>query len=331
MHQASTWRELLGKSIEDPYERQRITTELGVTPITLTRWVKRESNPRPHYLQRLLTALPQQKVELVELIEEEFPDFSSCADEEHSEGILTAIPTEFYTRVLHTHTMVPDVLRFTSLCDLISRQVLDHLDPLRIGISAIVTSCMPLSHGDRVHCIRERIGRGTPPWGNHLEQQAVLLGSESLAGYAVSSGHVVMNASLSDEPGQYAGYRSDWEESAAAAPIMRGGRVAGSLLVSSVQPHFFLSEHLTCIQNYAELLGLAFNEDDYYDLALIDLWPLPLAHVQQPYLAGFRKRVVAIMTHAAREQHAITLAEAELIVWQQFEEELFRSLQTSVS
>ena len=40
MQQRQTWRDLLAKSIEEPQERQRIARELGVTPVTLMRWVK---------------------------------------------------------------------------------------------------------------------------------------------------------------------------------------------------------------------------------------------------------------------------------------------------
>jgi len=53
MHKVDLWRELLGHIIEDPQERQRIAQELGISPITLSRWVKSDSmKPRPHNLQR---------------------------------------------------------------------------------------------------------------------------------------------------------------------------------------------------------------------------------------------------------------------------------------
>jgi len=46
MREAVTWRELLGRSIENLQERQRIANAMGVIPITLMRWANGESTPR---------------------------------------------------------------------------------------------------------------------------------------------------------------------------------------------------------------------------------------------------------------------------------------------
>ncbi len=39
---ASSWRELLGRIIADPQEKQPIVNELSINPITLNRWIKGE-------------------------------------------------------------------------------------------------------------------------------------------------------------------------------------------------------------------------------------------------------------------------------------------------
>ena len=68
MQTLQTWRELLGRCVQTPPERQRIADVLGVAPITLTRWVSGEVNPRPQYLRKLLVALPQYRERLLALL-----------------------------------------------------------------------------------------------------------------------------------------------------------------------------------------------------------------------------------------------------------------------
>jgi GAF domain len=324
MPQRRTWRELLGQVIETSSERQRIASELEVNPITLTRWVKGESNPRPHHLQRLPALLPDNQTEVLDAIAEEFPSLAHNERATQRENVAPMLPTEFYSRVLHTLAITPSALAFRSLCDLILQQVLDHLDPRRLGLAAIVATCMPPSYENQVHSLREHIGRGTAPWSGLLEARAILLGSESLAGYAVTTGRVVVNPRLSDKGSRFPGYRGEWEESAVAAPIMRKGKIAGCFLLSSTQPDYFHADHLVLVEQYAELLALVFEQDTYHDVSSINLWPLPQASEQQVALVGFQQHVVSVMNQAAQRQQPITLTEAEHIVWQQLEAEFFR-------
>lgn len=320
-----TWRELLSIYIDDPQMRQGIADALGVNPITLTRWIKQQSIPRPQYLRRLLTVLtPHDRLLFMSLVDKEVEGFSTLLQDDMLPSEPLVIPPEVYKRVLHTCATIPKRLRFSSLCDLILSQALKQLDPYRLGMSIIVTCCMPPSYDNKVRTLREIIGKGTAPWGDQLEQQAVLLGVESLAGYAVTSSHLVANQKLEGEQGLSFGYRARWEESAAAAPIMLMGRIAGSLLVSSTQPEYFTPMHCALIESYAELVALAFDpvEEDFYELERIQLSAVPPAEEQRPYLSGFRQRVVEIMIQALRDDHPMIAPQAELIVWQQVEAEL---------
>src|SRR5258708_22226343 len=70
---ASSWRELLGRIIADPQEKQRVVNELGINPITLVRWVKGEVIPRDENLRRLLEVLPAHREALAQLLMEAFP------------------------------------------------------------------------------------------------------------------------------------------------------------------------------------------------------------------------------------------------------------------
>ena len=72
MQESPTWRDFLGSIIQDPQERRRLANELGINPVTLTRWVNNESSPRSRSIQRLLTALPQHRKALLELLLDDF-------------------------------------------------------------------------------------------------------------------------------------------------------------------------------------------------------------------------------------------------------------------
>jgi hypothetical protein len=323
MGKPQTWRELLSNCINDPHERQRIASELGVNAITLIRWVKQETDPRPQTLRRLLTVLPQYRNLLLELIDEEIAGFSTMiADGAAVQGIAAVIPSEFYRRVHHTCATIPKNLRFSSLCNLVLQQALEQLDPQRLGIAIIVARCMPPSDEHKVRSLLETMGLGTEPWGKQLEQHSILLGAESLAGHAVSTCRLEINQNLRNGQSLSPGYRANWEESAAAAPIIFMGEVAGSLLVSSTQPDYFLPACCTLIESYAELIALAFAPQDFYKPQDIQLSVMPSYEVQKSYLSGFRQRAVEVMSQAIRNQQPVSYLEAEQLVWQQVEKEL---------
>ena len=321
MQKTRTWRELLGELISNPQERQRIADVLNVTPITLNRWVQYESKPRVASLRRLLLVMPEQRELLLELIEKEFPGFSLSEREGGQPDEQLSVPSAFYKRVLHTLTALPQTLRFTSLCDLILQQMLEQLDPHKQGMAVIVACCVPPVVGN-VHSLREKAGRGTPPWDYDLEQQGCLLGAESLAGHALSIAHLDVNQSLTEPSGREAGYAAQWEESAVAVPIMQLGKAAGSLLVSSTRPDYFSPARCALIESYAELLMLAFDPEEFYELKRIELVPLPPREVQLPYLAGFASRVAQVMAQSARDGYPMNVLQAQQVVWQQIEQEL---------
>ena len=322
MQEATTWRELLGSIIQDPQERRRLANELGINPVTLTRWVNNESTPRSQSIQRLLNALPQHRKALLDQLIDEFGGHITETEDSSTEDLLYKIPSEFYIRVLRTRATIPQVLRFSSLCDLILQQALEQLDPNRIGIAVTVVRCMPPSIEKKIRSLRESVGRGTSPWDSNLDQQAILLGAESLAGNAVSLGRLVVNQDLSEEHSLSPGYHGQWEESAAAAPIMLEGKVAGCLLVSSSQTNYFPQSRQTLIESYADLIALAFESAEFYDIRQIELGLVPFQDVQKLYLSSFRQRLSETMIQATKNQQPLTIFEAEQIVWQQFEAEM---------
>jgi len=204
------------------------------------------------------------------------------------------------------------------------QQALEQLAPRRQGMAVIVVQCMPPTKEHIVRSLREVMGRGTPPWDRDLEQQAILLGAESMAGYVVTTGHSITVQNLNEDQGIFPAHRAKWEESSTAHPILRGNLVAGCLLVSSARPNYFTPERLTLCQNYADLLVLVFAPEEFSELERIKLGVMPQYDMQRIHLATFQERVYRVMLEAARKNAPIDSVQAEQLAWQQLEGELIQ-------
>jgi transcriptional regulator with XRE-family HTH domain len=317
----TTWRALLGSVIQDAFERQRIASELGVNMVTLTRWVHGTSTPRAQHLRRLLSALPHYRDQLIELISREDESVlvgaGSAAFEEEDE-----IPSEFYARVFNAYAMTPRAQRSWSVTNLILQQALAQLDPHQVGMAITVVQCMSPSMDGKVNSLRERTGYGTSPWSMNLEPYAVFLGAESLAGYVASSCYPRVLQNSNEHQGIIPAHWVEWERSAAVYPIARGGKVAGCLLVSCSEPNYFSATRQKLIEQYANLLVLVFELSEFYELSQINLRVMPNYQRQAQYLSSFRQRVAECMTIELRKGHPLDLKQAEMLIWQELEQEL---------
>lgn len=311
------WREVLGTIISNAQERQRIAQELGVRPITLNRWVRGDSEPRPQNLRHLLSVLqPEHRDLLLELLGEdlgEYPD--SAADDTSRE-----IPSEFYSRVLNARATTNETLRYWSISNLILQQALSQLDPDRLGLAITIVRCMISAGRKKIRSLRESVGMGTPPWAGDLEQKGMFLGAESLAGYVVTTCRPAQLQNIHKDGLTLPAHQVDHEISAAAHPILYTGRIAGCVLVSSTQPDYFVSSNRNAlIGNYANLLALAIEPGEFYDPQDIELMIMPPHSLQKEYFANFRQRV----TQALRTK-SMNNIQAEQYAWEQLEEELLQ-------
>src|SRR5207245_2891093 len=57
--------------------------------------------------------------------------------------------------------------------------------PHQLGMAITLVQCMPPGKDGKIHSLRERMGRGTPPWIADLENLSIFLAMESLAGFVV--------------------------------------------------------------------------------------------------------------------------------------------------
>src|SRR5438270_11976631 len=139
MQEPRTWRQFLATVIREPKEKQRIASEVGVDPITLTRWSTKESSPRPRsLLNRLVDALPAHHEQLSELIREEFPNALEEDDPTlfFIDPVIRAVQSVLYARILEAHATVADTLRMWTMSQLVMEQLVSELDPERLGIVA---------------------------------------------------------------------------------------------------------------------------------------------------------------------------------------------------
>jgi hypothetical protein len=315
------WREYLSTILSDPGERERIASEIGVHAVTLTRWVSGESLPRSQNMRQLLRALPiAQRNQLQLLLKSETPE----AMDLEIESAEREIPYEFIIEVLEACANTPDLLRSWTIGSMILQQAVNQLDTERVGLSITVVRCMPPREG-KIRSLRENVGVGTPPWKEDMQEKALLLGAESLAGHVTASCRAEYISDLQLNKTFLPAYREDPEESAVICPIMRACKIAGCLSFSSTQRGYFSSEgRLPLAQAYTNLIALTFDVDDFYDPNLIALHLMPSPVVQQEYFAGFRQRILQRMQAAAKEGRHISNSEAEHLEWLSIEDTLLR-------
>ena len=321
MEEKKTWRNLLGKIISEPHERQKIADMAGINPVTLVRWASGRSNPREDNLRPLLDVLPQYRQELSELIMKEFPQFFSQV-RENDEMLAGMIPSPFYARVLQAYTNSPPILRTSIVETLILQQLESQFDPHGQGIIIGIAQCVPPVPGHKIRSLRITVHRSTIATAALMEHQTAFLGAESQAGYTLNAGHPSIMQNEADIIRMFPSHHSALEKSAIAYPIIISNRAAGTLYIASPQPAYFTQHYLDLMECYIDLMVLSFEKKDFYDLSEIELGIMPPLPLQKELLSTFQKRVKQKMLLALQEKRSLTRLQAENIVWQELEEEL---------
>jgi GAF domain len=316
----SSWQAVLQKIIRQPGERQRLITALGINPMTLNRWLKDEYQPNRAHLTALLRHVPAlYRQEMREAIELDHPDFDGWA----SEGELVRILPEFYIEILDNRAGLMEAKRNREIVEKVLNQALLQLDPHKQGMAITLAQCMPPRADGKIHSLRERAGRGTPPWTADLENFSIFLAMESLAGYVVQNQHPASIEDISKEK-LLPAIQDEFEVSAAAVPLLYEGNIAGCLLASSTVIGHFTRQRLELMGDFANLLTLGMEPADFYDHSCVQLGILRYesAAEQRALLRTFRDRVQQLMIQYARNRTPIRYKEAEEQVWAELEEEV---------
>ena len=210
--------------------------------------------------------------------------------------------------------LYPQVLR-----DLILQQMIKQFDPSRLGLSIRIAQCLWHPNEKQVRSLQVTGGIGTPPWSRDLNQRAILLGAESLAGMAVMKCHLMTASRRAEDAAPNSVHWEVHEQSMLAYPLLSQTRTAGSLLIVSNRQDAFSEVHYKLIERYAHLMALAFEPDAFFDLKDIALHIMPAYSRQEPLFQQFRQRVLQ-----KAQSQCLSWSEAQERVWQEIEEELIQ-------
>jgi GAF domain-containing protein len=319
---SQSWRDVLQRSIKGTDERQRLAIALGLSSTTLIRWANGESTPHYPQLIRLVQVFhPQMREEFIETLQHDYPSISSSL----MEDTIGSIPPEFFAELLSLRAITPDSQRFWRISELILSQVLRQVDPNNLGMSITVAQCMPPveEHNFKIYSLKEVAGKSSFPGASDFEHMALFLGAESLGGYVTETSRPSSIENLENEK-LMPSHRFELEASAAAHPIMFGGRVAGCLSASSTRIAYFSQERMALLATFSDLVALAFEKHNFYAPEKIELKVMPNPEIQRPIIASFQQRVAQAHIKAAQQHQRITIQEAQQQVWRDIEDEFIR-------
>src|SRR6266567_9560492 len=243
----------------DRAEIARVASELDVAENTVYRWMNGSSVPRNTHLKKLPDVLAEHRGNVTYVINRSFPGVLNPL----SQGI-PEVPKDIYIRVLDLVASIEESEnRLWHVAQAVFEHALMHLDAERRGMAITYATLMPPREDDEIHSLHESIMRGTEPWPHTIESKTYL-GSTTLAGTVASSQH--MHIWNSEDSGHRQLVEIDnHEASACATPVMRGGNIAGVMIVSSTQPGFF-KDSMACkaVDEYAHLLATALRDKEFH-------------------------------------------------------------------
>lgn len=271
----------------DRDEIVRVAKELEVAENTIYRWMSGSTEPRQEYLRRLPDVLGEHRSDLVAAINQTFPGVLDGRSTSISE-----VSRDIYYRVASLAAQTEDASSlFWQVTQTIFDYALPHLDLNHRGIAITYANLMPV-HDDGVHSLREMIMRGTPPWPYSFESKAYL-GSTTLAGHAATDLHMHIWDST-DTYERVLVEVDEHEVCACAIPVLRCGRIAGVLVISSAQPGFF-KDPVTrkAVEEYGLLVAMGLRDEDFLPPSKLNLRPMPPLRWQREELAcHFANRVI---------------------------------------
>lgn len=333
----ATWQELLEEIVQqmDNQQKHDLYERVGVNRVTVRRWCRSNNKPDARHATKLLDNVPYEyRDRLLALMREDprtrklFP--ASAIDAAPRTLGPDQIPQRVYEIAHKAARDTPD--RFWVLCETILMEMKDQLEtrPIQTGLKVVVARCMPPREDGFIHSLRTHVALGSGPWRADLHFEERFLGIESLAGYAAMQRHGVMVPDLEDTTIVLPTSVSENERSSVAWPIMREGHIAGVLLVVSVQSNYFTSKMLSLIDNYADLIRMAFYDHEFYPFSSVNLSLMPSLCMQRSSFASFRHRVNEEHRKALKEGQSLSvLTHVEPRVRQMIEGELLQ--QGSVS
>jgi hypothetical protein len=302
------------KQYSDRSELLRVAHELDVSENSIYRWMSGNTEPRIHHLKRLPEVLPAHQEKLTAAINKTFHGILRLPVRT-LETTINEVPRDIYRRVIELVVMTDDDdIRLWEVSQALFDHALRHLDTERRGMAITYAHLLPRHEDGYIHALREMAMRGNEPWPFVLKSRAYL-GSTSMAGATATLRRMqAWNENESENRSQVE--VDEYERSACAAPVVRGRRIAGTLIVSSTDADFF-RHSMACqaVEEYAQLLALALHERDFQPFSALRLRPMPgLAWQRAELMQNYVPRIIAYA-----RQHQSSRQEAERIVEREME------------
>lgn len=308
----------------DRSEILRLSREIGVSDNTIYRWINGTSEPRLSHMHRLLEVL-QHPAQLRPAVLPGTALPAGGRGPSQAQHDRWEVPGEIYRRVMEQVATTVDVTsRRWHIIETVFEYALLHLDPERQGMALTYARLMQPREDGTIHSLYEAEMRGQAPWPFALDFKAYL-GSTTLAGAAAMLQRI-QTWSRKNEDARYPVGLDDNEHSSCAAPVMRGGRLAGVLIVSSARNDFMSNPSIPrAIGEYARLLGAGMLDHDFYPVQMLRLVPMPELKWQRERISStYLNRVVEY----ARKQ-CLSFTEAEQKVLQALEDEFEQHVNAS--
>ncbi len=301
----------------DRTEVLRVAKAVGVSDITVYRWLNGVSAPRSAHMQRLADVLSPN-------VQVAGSTSSTQSGYQHAQpGPVPGrwdVPRDLYRRVLEqAATTADDSSRRWHIIETIFEQALLFFDPDHDGLALTYVRLMPPCADGTIHSLFEAEMRGQAPWPFALDFKTYL-GSTTLAGVSAMSLRVRMWSKADPETRTQVGVDA-YERSSCAAPVMRGARLAGVLMASSVRDDFAVNPAVPrAMSEYANLLAAGLMDQDFYPTSIVKLVPMPDLTWQRERISHlYLPRVI----ECARKQ-GLSFPEAEQRILQDLEEEFER-------
>jgi GAF domain-containing protein len=149
------------------------------------------------------------------------------------------------------------------------------------------------------------------------------MGVESLCGYVVNNRRLItIQDTQSMSHSYYPMLPVEHARCVAVMPVQRGESIAGCFCACSTQPFYFTAERLELIQNYSQLLTVAFTPAEFYLSRNIDLALFPPQKQQAQHFSTFQQRLLDTIRSSARQDRPLSGQQASSLVMSQLEEEL---------
>lgn len=230
------------------------------------------------------------------------------------------IQKDIYKRVIEIIIANDEAdLRLWNIAQTLFEYALFQLDPEKRGLAITYAKLMPVREDNTIHTLKEAFMRGHDPWP-HSSTIPVFLGNTTLAGHVAAFQRLQV---WSDEnEGRIPVQVDTYEHSACAAPLLRGSKIAGVLLVSSTQSAFFHDQQKSdAVNEYAQLFSIAIPPEDFQSPEVLQLRPMPNLEEQRMRLNEIFINMVTHYVTKEKLSHKEAQLKAECALEKEFAEQ----------